>query len=76
MTGTRAMNGEARRATTAMKPMADRQPGSARAARTPSTIRRPSSSRPGWRAGAGSRTSRRATTTAPNEAALIPKTTA
>ena len=41
MAGTRAMNGEASRATTAISSMAERQPGSAAAARAPAASRAP-----------------------------------
>ena len=39
MAGTRAMNGDANRATTAISSMAARQPGSAMATRAPATMR-------------------------------------
>ena len=74
MAGTRAMNGDASRATTAIHPMAERQPGSARAARAPSTIRRTIGPMPVTGSGCGRWTSRSATTTAPNDRALMPKT--
>ncbi len=68
------MKGEASRATTAISPMADRHPGSARAARIPSAMRETKLA-PRWRrAGLGSLTMARATTTAAKEAALTAKT--
>ena len=76
MAGTSAMKGEASRATTAMSSMAARQPGSATAALAPTTIRGTIPRRGRRSSGFGSRTSTSATTTAPNEAALMPKTTA
>ncbi len=73
MTGTRAMNGETRTATTAISPMALRQPGSARAVRAPSASRATTPASPPWRTWTGSRTSRSATTTARKETALAAK---
>ncbi len=74
MAGTRAMNGEASSATMAMSWMAARHPGSPAAARAPATSRAARSRLPGDGTGLGNRTSTRATTTAANEAALMPKT--
>ncbi len=76
MAGTRAMNGDASRATTAIQPMAERHPGSARAAWAPSTIRWTIDRSPVTGSGFGRWTSSSATTTAPKERALIPKTKA
>ena len=76
MAGTRAMNGEASSATTPMHAMAERHPGSARAARTPSAIRDAIEGWPATGSGRGRRTSSRAPTTAPKESALMPKTKA
>ena len=73
MTGTSAMNGEARNATTAIVPIAARQDGSARAAVNPS---RSEDSRPvRWPLGAASRTKASAITTARKDAALARKAT-
>jgi hypothetical protein len=73
MTGTSAMNGDARKATSAIVPMAARHDGSARAAAYPD---RSDASRPaGWPAGGASRTKPSASTTARNETALATNAT-
>ena len=74
MAGTRAMNGDASRATTAMRPIAARQPGSAKAILAPTAMRATMDVSSGTRRRVGRRTMRRATTTAPNDAALMAKT--
>ena len=76
MAGTRAMNGDASRATMAIRRMAERQPGSAIAARAPSAMRCTILIGPACPRGLGSRTIISATTTAPKDAALIPNTRA
>ena len=70
------MKGDTSRATTAMQMMADRHPGSARAARTPSAIRRAMDRWPDCGTGGGRCTRSSAITTAPNDAALMPNTIA
>ena len=76
MAGTRAMNGEANRATMAMSSTAARQPGSDMAARAPITMRAQIPTVPPALIGLGNLTSVSATTTAANDAALMAKTTA
>src|SRR5271170_5259259 len=67
------MNGEARKATTAMVPMAARQDGSRLAAVNPD---RSAASKPdGWPPGGPKRTNASATTTARNDAAFATKAT-
>ncbi len=68
------MNGEASRATTAMSSMAARHPGSPAAARAPAASRAAMPIASGDPTGRGNLTITRATTTAANEAALMPKT--
>ena len=75
ITGTSAMNGEARKATTAIVPIAARQDGSARAAVKPGAQRRQQAG-PAGRSAAASRTKASATTTARNDAALARNATA
>ena len=76
MAGTSAMKGDASRATTAMLRIADRHPGSARAARAPSTMRSTMDRLPVTGTGFGRWTRTSATTTAPNDAALTANTMA